>query len=122
MPSGRAPTPAALKPVDLHVLLALRAGDRHGYGLVQDLEEQSAGRLRLAPASLYTVLQRLLDWGWIEEADTASAGPAASAGPPRRLYRLTGTGVAVLEAETERLRDLLARLDSGSLDDPERAR
>ncbi|HVS64247.1 MAG TPA: PadR family transcriptional regulator [Thermoanaerobaculia bacterium] len=119
MPPGRPPTPAALKPVDLHVLLALRAGDRHGYGLVQDLEEQSAGRLRLAPASLYTVLQRLLDWGWIEEADVPLV---ASAGPPRRLYRLTGAGAAALGAETERLRDLLARLDSGSFADPERAR
>ncbi|HVS16434.1 MAG TPA: PadR family transcriptional regulator [Thermoanaerobaculia bacterium] len=118
-PRRSAATSAALKPVDLHVLLALRAGDRHGYGLVQDLEEQSGGRLRLAPASLYTVLQRLLDWDWIEEADTETT---TSGGPPRRVYRLTDAGSAALDSETERLRDLLARLDSGSLVDAERVR
>jgi DNA-binding PadR family transcriptional regulator len=111
--------PPALKPVDLHVLLALRSGSRHGYGLVQDLERQSDGRLRLAPASLYTVLQRLLDWGWIAEDDGAATGD--SGGPPRRTYRLTDPGAAALEAETERLRDLLSRLDEPSLSGPRRS-
>jgi len=111
----RDPHPAtpAVKPVDLYVLLALRGGARHGYGLVRDVEEQSGGRLRLAPASLYNVLQRLLDWGWIEEdADEESEDPSFSGGPPRRAYLLSELGHSVLDAERVRLREVLGLLDS----------
>ncbi len=96
---------AGLKPVDLHVLLALRRGARHGYGLIEDLAEQSEGRLRIAPGSLYAALQRLLDWAWIVEC---SVSDKQSGGPPRRSYQLSRAGERVLAIELDRLRRLVA--------------
>ena len=44
---------------EFHVLLALLDGPRHGYGLMQDVEELSAGRLQIGPGTLYTAIKRL---------------------------------------------------------------
>lgn len=105
MPADREP-PAFVRPVDLHVLMALARRDRHGYGIVQDIEELSDGRLSLVPGNLYTVLRRLLEWRWIEEAE---ADGTDSGGPPRRIYSLTSRGRLVLGVELDRLEDLLRR-------------
>jgi len=92
-----------LKPVDLMVLLALHEKDRHGYGIVKDIERYSEGRVRLVPGNLYSVLARLLDWGLIQEAEQRGEADAR-----RRQYRITGPGRASLRAEARRLRKLLA--------------
>ena len=55
----------ALKPADLHILLALSKSPRHGYGLMQDVETESSGEVRLELGSLYRLLARLLDEGLI---------------------------------------------------------
>lgn len=91
-----------LKPVDLMVLLALHEKDRHGYGIVKDIERYSEGRVRLVPGNLYSVIARLLEWGLVEEADHRGAGER------RRHYRITTSGRASLRAEARRLRKLLA--------------
>ena len=44
---------------EFHVLLALHDGPRHGYGLMQDVEELSAGQLKIGPGTLYTAIKRL---------------------------------------------------------------
>ena len=41
-----------LKPADFHVLLALSEGPRHGYGIMKDVERESAGEVRLEIGSL----------------------------------------------------------------------
>ena len=91
-----------LKPVELHILLALADGDLHGYGLTLAVDERSDGVIRLAPGNLYQVLKRLLADGLVAEAPP----PATDDDSRRRLYRLTALGGRVAAAELERLRAL----------------
>src|SRR5918996_2583201 len=80
------------------VLTALLAGPRHGYGIIKAVEEMSGGRVRLRAGTLYAALERL------EAAGHVALGPEESeGGPPRRYYRLTPAGVALIEAEGRRL-------------------
>ena len=84
---------------EFHVLLALLDGPRHGYGLMQDVEAQSDGRVRLGPGTLYTAIKRLRAAGLI--------GETAADADRRRCYRLTRKGRAVAEEEAQRLHDLV---------------
>ena len=93
-----------LPPATFHVLLALAAGDRHGYGIIQDVETRTDGALRLSPGTLYRTIQRLLEQGLIVE-------PKRRADPlddsRRRYYRITPLGMAAARAETRRLTQLV---------------
>jgi DNA-binding PadR family transcriptional regulator len=93
-----------LPPATFHILLALAAGDRHGYGIIQDVEARTDGALRLSPGTLYRSIQRLLEQGLIME-------PKRPIGrlddPRRRYYRITPFGTAVARAETRRLTQLV---------------
>jgi DNA-binding PadR family transcriptional regulator len=84
---------------EFHVLLALMGGPRHGYGLMQDVEELSAGQLRLGPGTLYTAIKRLRANGLISECDAD--------GDRRRCYRLTPKGKSVASDEARRWSDLV---------------
>lgn len=86
-----------LPPATFLVLLALAPGDRHGYGIMQDVRKLDPS-FEIGPATLYTTIQRLLDHRWIEEV----AGPETG-DRKRRYYRITGQGNGVLEKETERM-------------------
>jgi DNA-binding PadR family transcriptional regulator len=57
-----------LTPTEFQVLLSLAEGERHGYALMQDVRTQTNGQLRLGPGTLYTLLDRLLTSGIIEES------------------------------------------------------
>lgn len=94
-----------LPPHDVQLLLALREGPLHGYGMMKAVEAQSRGRLRVELGSLYRMLQRLERDGLIEEAEGLRDG--SSPGRERRSYRTTRLGNAVLAAELDRLRSLL---------------
>lgn len=94
-----------------HILLALSADDRHGYGIIQDVEVRTNGALRLSPGTLYRTIQRLLEQGLIDEPRRAS-GPRTD--PRRRYYRITRFGDAVVRAETRRFTEL-ARMARGVL-------
>src|SRR6266545_7754666 len=90
-----------LTPVVLEIALALAAGERHGYEIMQDVERRTDGTIVLHPGTLYRALGRLLDQGLIEElADRPAAGGDDER---RRYYRLTALGHAVARAEVERL-------------------
>lgn len=93
-----------LQPAAFHILLALSAGDCHGYGIIQDVEARTGGALRLSPGTLYRTIQRLLEDGLIEEPRKALR---SGGDPRRRYYRLTPFGTAVARAETRRLTDLV---------------
>jgi DNA-binding PadR family transcriptional regulator len=80
------------------VLTALLAGPRHGYGIIKAVEEMSGGRVRLRAGTLYAALERLEAAGHVALDREESEG-----GPPRRYYRLTPAGVALIEAEGRRL-------------------
>jgi DNA-binding PadR family transcriptional regulator len=87
-----------------HILLALADGPRHGYGILLEVEERTEGRVRLGTGTLYSIIKRLRDDGWIEEG-AAPAGVEPD--PRRRHYRLTGTGRRAMTAEAERLQALV---------------
>lgn len=88
-----------LSSATLHVLLALAGEDRHGYGIMQEVARQSEGQYKLGPGTLYDNLQRMMDQGMVEEADS----PSDNDDPRRRYYRLTRLGRAVLTADITRL-------------------
>jgi DNA-binding PadR family transcriptional regulator len=94
-----------LKPVDLELLLALATEERHGYGLVQEIEEHTHGLIVLDPGNLYRVIKRLLADGLVGEVPAGRA--SNDGGERRRYYCLTPLGGRVLAAELERLKTLL---------------
>jgi DNA-binding PadR family transcriptional regulator len=95
-----------LRPVIFHVLLSLAEGERHGYGIVQDIGERSAARLQLEPGNLYRHLRSMLDDGLIEESDRRPVPGRDD--ERRRYYRITRFGRQVALAEASRL-EALAR-------------
>lgn len=98
-----------LRPVDFHILLVLTDGELHGYGMVKEIEERSAGRLRLEPGNLYRYLRRLVDQGWVEPAARKAADGTDER---RRYYRVTELGRRVLAAEAARMRELVAAAEA----------
>ena len=91
-----------LTPLAFETLLALAPGDRHGYAIMQDVEERSGGALTLHAGTLYRALARLVESGLIEEVDAPAAEDAGS-DARRRYYRLTRLGRRVAAAEARRL-------------------
>ena len=90
----------------LHILLALSAGDQHGYGIMQDVLDRTNGKVHLWPATLYGSLRAMAEADLIEES---SRRPSEDEDDPRRrYYKLTTFGKRVLAAEVARLEDLLA--------------
>ena len=101
-----------LSPATLHVLLALTAGDLHGYGIMLEVARQSGGQYKIGPGTLYDNIKKLLKLGLVEEAP-ADKSDAGADGEPRRRYRLTKLGTTVLAAETERLSGVLRHARRG---------
>jgi PadR family transcriptional regulator len=80
------------------ILLALSGGPLHGYAIIGEVAEISAGRTRLGPGTLYTALDRLAETGLV-----SVSGEEIVDGRHRRYYRLTDAGAESLAGETERL-------------------
>ena len=107
IPPSRSPDDLLpLKPVVFQVLLSLVDGERHGYGLVQDIADRTSARLSLEPGNLYRVLRTMLDDGLIEESDRRPAPDLDD--ERRRYYRLTRFGHRVAMAEAVRLESVVA--------------
>jgi DNA-binding PadR family transcriptional regulator len=98
-PRGQLP----LTPVEFHILLSLSDDARHGYAILQDVEQRTDGQIKLRTGTLYTVIKRMLDGEWLEEQD----GPPGDGDARRRYYRLTPLGREVLRAEAKRLQSLV---------------
>jgi DNA-binding PadR family transcriptional regulator len=94
-----------LTPAVLHVLLALAGEERHGYGIMREVEDRSGGEVRLGPGTLYGAIKRMLADGLIEESDERP-DPVID-DRRRRYYRITDFGRRVAGAEAERLQDLV---------------
>jgi DNA-binding PadR family transcriptional regulator len=88
-----------------HILLSLAGGEQHGYGIMQDVLDRTTGKVRLWPATLYGSIKRLIEAELIEESDERPAPELDDA--RRRYYRLTRLGRRVLDAECERLQELV---------------
>ena len=88
-----------------HILIALAEEDLHGYGIMRQVAEQTGGRMRLGPGTLYSSLQSLLQGKCIEELD--SREDAELGQERRRYYRLTSAGRKLARAEADRLAGFL---------------
>ena len=98
-----------LKAAAFYILLALSAGELHGYAVMRAVDERSGARVRLRTASFYRHLARLLETGLVAEAPFRPPDD-----DPRRgaYYQLTDLGRAALAAERARLEELLAAADA----------
>lgn len=83
-----------------YILLAVRKPN-HGYGIIQEIEKLTGGRVSLGPGTLYGAIQTLQKKGWIRiySVDTESR--------KKKEYLITESGKAVFEAERLRLEELL---------------
>lgn len=105
-----------LRPVEVLLLTMLAGGDRHGYGLRQDIIEHTGGKIELEAGSLYRHIRRLEDSKLVAEA----AAPADE--DERRIYyRLTPFGRKVLAAEMLRLRALVRLAEARRVITPARS-
>jgi DNA-binding PadR family transcriptional regulator len=101
------PTPIEppLSPAIFHILLALAAGEMHGYAIMQEIAILSDGQVHVGPGTLYGSIKRLLAARLIEESGDRP-DPALD-DERRRYYRLTQNGHRVLTAEAERMAGLV---------------
>lgn len=88
------------------ILLSLVAQPKHGYAIIKDVSGLSDDRITLSAGTLYGVLKRLLEQGWIERHDDLD-GAREDSGRPRKVYCLTDLGQRVLAAEVQRLHQLV---------------
>jgi DNA-binding PadR family transcriptional regulator len=102
-----------LRPVEFLVLLVLADGERHGYGIVQDMAGRTDSKVKLLPGNLYAVLRRLMDSGLLTEA---ARRPAVDLDDQRRrYYRITKAGREVLAADAERMKTLVQQVEARNL-------
>ncbi len=90
-----------LTPAVLHILLVLADGERHGYGIMQEISQKTDGTVRMGPGTLYGSIKRMLADGLIKES--AERPDPALDDERRRYYRLTDFGQRVMRAEARRL-------------------
>ena len=103
MPESPAPLTAAM----FNVLISLADGEKHGYAILKEVEDQTAGEVQLSTGTLYGIIKRLLTDGLIVESRNR---PAADVDDQRRrYYRLTDEGRQVAVAEAMRMEKLIAR-------------
>jgi len=106
-----------LSPAAFHLLVALSSGAKHGWAMRKEIERLT-GDLRLSTGTLYGLIKRLLSQELITESEDRP--PLQWDDDRRRYYRLTTLGLAVAEAEAERMRRALAvarRVRLGTLPD-----
>ena len=100
-PVERAPLTAPV----FQILLSLIDDDLHGYALIQDIRERTAGEVSLTASTLYTAIKRLVSGGLIAEVDRPRG---EKDDPRRRYYRITATGRETMRAEAARLERMTA--------------
>ena len=100
-----------LRLVEFHVLLSLAGGERHGYGIMQDIKER--GEAVPDIGTLYRALARMVDQGLIEAIDSRRRPDAED--ERRNNYRMTDLGLRVAKAEARRLETLMRAARSGGL-------
>ncbi|HEX5235098.1 MAG TPA: helix-turn-helix transcriptional regulator [Silvibacterium sp.] len=99
-----------LKTQWFHIMLSLVGEERHGYGIMQEVLQRTTGEVRLWPATLYGSIKRMIESELIEESDERPTPEMDDA--RRRYYRLTEMGRQVLDAECERLQELVRAIQS----------
>lgn len=96
---------APLTPAMFHVLLALADGEKHGYAILKEVAERTGGKVHLSAGTLYGIIKRLDESGWIlEKVQRPDIGFDDER---RRYYQLTETGRRVAMAEAARLEEMV---------------
>ena len=93
-----------LTPATFYILFALAGGEKHGYAIMREARAAADNGIDLGPATLYTTIQRLLDSGWIAEAESPRGSDSR-----RRYYGLTKDGNSTLEAELKRMESIVKK-------------
>src|ERR1700722_9755050 len=88
-----------------HILMAVAKEDRHGYAIIQDVEQRTGGKLRLSAGTLYRSIQRMLEQGLLVETRERPAPELDD--ERRRYYRITEFGTRVARAEVRRFSELV---------------
>ena len=95
-----------LTPAVLHILLALSTEERHGYGIMKQVERESHGKVKMGPGTLYGSIGRMIEAGLIRESDKR---PDPDLDDERRIYyAITAAGQSALEDELDRYREVVA--------------
>ncbi len=92
---------STLTPLMFQILVALSQGERHGYAIMQEIEERTAGAFPIGAGSLYRSIRQLVDAGFIAELKQKS-----SPHPQRRHYRITQAGRKRAGAEARLFTDI----------------
>jgi len=99
-----------LSPLAFQVLLSLSDESRHGYAIIQEIAERTAGVISMRTGTMYLLLQRMVADGLIEEA--VSRPKADEDDERRRYYVPTALGRAVATAEARRLETIVSQARS----------
>lgn len=94
-----------LPSVAFQILLALADQPLHGYAIMREVAEQTAGRTRLGPATLYGSIQTLLEAGLIEEVDAPAQDDSEDG--RRRYYQISAAGRRIASDEAQRVAGVL---------------
>jgi DNA-binding PadR family transcriptional regulator len=100
-----------LRRVEFHILLSLVASERHGYGILEDIEARGETSVPDV-GTMYRALARMVEGGLIEATARRSA---SETGGERRNYRITSAGMRVARAEAQRLESLTRAARLGGL-------
>ncbi len=82
-----------------YILLSLQK-PLHGYGIMQNIEELTSGRIKIAAGTLYGALSNMLEKNWIVEVSDEKNSR-------KKEYEITGLGKEILKKEIIRLEELL---------------
>jgi DNA-binding PadR family transcriptional regulator len=116
-PVGRRPSTDAgstLTPLMFQILVALSGEERHGYAILQEIEERTRGAFRIGAGTLYRAIKQLVDAGLIAELEPPEGGHRQ-----RRTYRLTPQGRQRAAADARVFRDIARWAEEARLDKSE---
>ncbi len=90
-----------------YILLCLYQGPSHGYGIMQESDKLSRGRVKIGSGTMYGAISNMMKKKWINE--TQSMNPEDYR---KRLYQITALGKEILEQERTRLKELVENSDA----------
>lgn len=100
---------STLTPLMFQILVALSNGERHGYSILQEIEERTDGAFRVGAGTLYRAIKQLVDAGLMAET------PGDDSHAQRRTYRLTEAGRARAAADAKVFREIAAWAEEARL-------
>jgi DNA-binding PadR family transcriptional regulator len=112
----RSDWPESLTPAAFQILMALADQDRHGLGIVEEIESRSGGEVALGPGTLYGTIKRLRESGLITDASPPPGSPKAD--PRRRYYGITPEGREALAREARRMEAMVHLAQSKAILEP----